>query len=421
MSRELLNFRHLRAFCAVADSGSVSSAAPAVHLSQPAITQAIAKLERLLQAPLYVRSSTGMFTTEPGGMFHLRAQRALALIREGARLSAGPARAKGRGGFERFDQLLTSGQLRALIAVADHGNFSLAARNVGVSQPSLHRLARDLERLSGLVLFEKTTKGIALSEAATVLARHARLAFAELQQGFDELDAWRGVDSALLVIGSLPLVRTQILPSAINELARLRPNVHVRVVDGPYDDLLHGLRNGQLDVLVGALRSPVPIADVVQNELLQDELVVLARVDHPLAGAKKIAVGNLADYPWVVARPGTPTRDHFEAMFRNAGVDVPTRIIETSSLVLMRGLLIGSDRLALISARQVAIDEQFGAVRRLPFDLSHTSRPIGTTIRRDWRPTATQALMLQLLDDAFARSYQVSARSSGTTGHSKIE
>jgi LysR family transcriptional regulator, regulator for genes of the gallate degradation pathway len=392
-----LNLRHIRAFCTVAQCGSISAAAGDVHLSQPAITQAIAKLERSLDTTLFARSAMGMAATEAGSLLLARAGRALDLLKAGAQLCRGRSETSAADASPDFDRRVTSTQLRALLAVSECGNFTLAARAIGVSQPSLHRLARDLERLSGVRLFAATTRGAELSPSALVLERHARLAFAELTQGFEELNALRGIDSARIMIGTLPLARSSILPGTINALARLRPEVQVGVVDGPYDDLLHGLRHGRLDLIIGALRLPVPIDDVVQETLFHDRLAVVARNGHPLVGKPALSVGDLAGYPWVIPRRGPPTREHFDALFQGAGLDTPKGLVEASSLVLIRGLLLGSDRLTLVSAHQIQHEERTGMLRRLPLDLAHTSRPIGTTVRRNWHPTATQRLFLALL------------------------
>ncbi|WP_217807990.1 LysR family transcriptional regulator [Oceanibacterium hippocampi] len=389
------NFRHLRAFREVAASGSISQAATRVHLSQPAITQALAKLEGQLGAPMFVRSPGGMRVNELGQRFLSRVERALSLVRNGAREALRLGARRGGRGFSNFDQLATSAQLRALVAVARAGNFTLAAREAGVSQPSLHRAARDLERLSGLALFIKSAGGIEVTPAAEMLARSVRLAFAELAQGFAEIGETLGVDQGRIVVGTMPLARTFVLPSAINMLMESRPDVRFSVIDGPYDDLLHGLRHGDIDVLVGALRIPVPIDDVVQEELFRDPLAVVGRAGHPLCRQGAIGRDDLAAYPWVVARRGTPTRRHFEALF--AGVSEPSSIVEASSLVLIRGLLTGSDRLTLISTHQIRHEQEMGLLAPLPVDSAGTVRPIGTTCRRDWRPTGTQSAFLDCL------------------------
>lgn len=395
-----LNLRHLRAFCEVAACGSISAASVRIHLSQPAITQAIAKLEQSVGQPLFARASTGMVPTESGRAMAYRTVRALDKIRAGAIATQNGQQVRRAKGFVGLDRVATSAQLRALLAVAQARNFSIAARNVGLSQPSLHRLARNLERQAGIELFRKTPQGIALTEAAEALARHARLAFAELRQGFEELEALRGVGNASIHVGTMPLARTTILPRAINALAKRRPEARVRVVDGPYDDLLRELRYGELDILIGALRTPAPIDDVVQTPLFKDRLSVISRRGHPLAARRNLRVRDLAAMPWIAPRPGAPARAQFDALFAEAGLAPPAGLVEASSLILIRGLLMGSDRLTLLSAHQVQPEIQHGMLEIIPFMLRQETRPIGTTIRRDWQPTGTQALFLDLLGKA---------------------
>lgn len=409
-----LNLRHLRAFCEVVDCGSIIGAAGHIHLSQPAITQAIAKLEQMLATPLFTRISSGMVATEAGSVMARRTKRALEMIGTGtlAAERADQGRNKVRG-LSSFDRLVTSPQLRALIAVSEARNFSLAARSVGISQPSLHRLARDLERIAGVQFYTRTLQGISLTYAAEELARHARLAFAELRQALEELAELKGLDQAILNIGALPLTRTSILPRSITALAERRPNTRIRIVDGPYDDLLRELRHGGIDVLVGALRLPPPIDDVVQTPLFDDHLAVISRRGHPLAERARITVRDLAGYPWIAPRPGPPGRAHFDALFETTRITAREGLVEASSLIIVRGLLMASDRLTLLSAHQVEPELRHGMLQVIPFKVRQSSRTIGTTVRGGWQPTATQALFLELLRDVCAATYSASDCRSG--------
>lgn len=192
----------------------------------------------------------------------------------------------------------------------------------------------------------------------------------------------------------MPLARSHILPEAIDRLTRERPNVCVRVYDGPYDDLLYGLRHGEIDVLIGALREPAPIEDIEQIPLFDDPLSVVARVGHPLFARKKIGEDDLMAYPWVVSPPGAPTRAYFERMFSpEARANLPG-LIETSSLVMMRGALLRGDRLTLISTNQIVMEQELGLLAPLPVKTPGSARRIGLTVRRGWRPTATHEALL---------------------------
>lgn len=105
----------------------------------------------------------------------------------------------------------------------------------------------------------------------------------------------------------MPLARAILLPQVLARFARAHPGASVNVVEGPYAELLAHLREGGLDLLIGALREPLPLRDVLQEPLFDDEPVIVARSGHPLAG-RTYAFAQLLDYPWVIATTGTPVR-----------------------------------------------------------------------------------------------------------------
>ena len=394
---EKFNLRHLRAFRQVARCGGVSAASDKIFLSQPAITQALAKLEISLGTSLFVRKSTGMFLTEAGTIFYGRVDRSLEMLAVGAK-RGGRAAVKGRSaGFQNFDQLLTTAQLRSFLALCDAGNYSWAARNLGISRPSVHRSINDIERIAGFTMFIKTAHGFELTQSGEVFRRSVMLAFEELRQGLEEIDFLLGQDTARIVVGSLPLARSFILPQVINEITKHRPEVSIIVRDGSYTDLLHALRYGEIDILIGALRSPVQADDVEQEALFTDKLAIAARAGHPLAGKEKLDAKTLAQFPWVTPSPTIPTREQFDALFGAADVNVPTQLVETSSLILIRGLLVGSDRLTIISRHQIAKELEDGILVELDVSLAGFERKIGIAKRLDWAPTKTQKRFVEML------------------------
>lgn len=390
-----INLRHLRAVREVAICKSISKASETLFLSQPAITQAIAKIESSLGVSLFDRRSGGVFVSDVGRVFVARIDRALQLIEEGAQEAVKlSGKQRNGGGFRDFSHLLTTVQLKALNAVTRAGNFSLAARMEGITQPSLHRAARDIERLSGIKFYRKTKEGIDVTPAAAALAMSAKLAFAELHQGYTEIAEWLGRDSGLLIIGALPLARASVLPYAINQLTLKHPAVKFRIVDGPYDTLLRNLRHGDLDFLIGALRYPVPVDDVLQETLFEDTLSIVVRPGHPLTQLEKPTTNDLAKYPWILPREGTPARDGFVAMCERQNFSEPEGLVEASSFILVRNLLMESDRVTMISAFQVQQELRLGLLAKIPFNIADINREIGITVRRNWRPTAMQERFL---------------------------
>ena len=400
MTLDFPNLRHLRAFMEVVEAGGISAAADRIHFSQPAVTQAIAGLEARLGTALLDRRPEGMFATDAGAVLLTRVSRMF------DHLAAGAAEALRRAGrrdgrpVPGFHTRATAAQLRALIAIRDAGTFSQAARLVGVSQPSIHRAGRDLEKLAGIKLFAAVRAGVELTPAAEAFARGVKLAEAEFGQGLDELSRLKGQDTTRIRVGSMPLSRTEILPAACDALLNHTATVQIRLVDAPYGELLRALRYGALDLLIGALRDPVPADDVVQEPLFDDLLAVMAGPAHPLAGKSGLSLDETLAYPWIAPPKTTPAGSY---LFRTLGIaaapTTPVRVV-TSSMVLVRGMLMRGDYLTILSPRQAAVEIAQGVMVPLDIPLPGSARPIGLTTRAGWMPTPTQARFLDLVRGA---------------------
>lgn len=388
----VVDVRLLEAFSAVVRHGSVSAAARALHLSQPAVTQAISSFERSMDARLLTRSAKGVVLTEAGRVASVRVERALGHIRDAlvdvTRASRAPQRPSLRAA--------TVARLAAVVAVTEEGGFSGAARSIGAARSTVHRTARQFERMLGVALFEETSHGVRSTRDAERLVLRIRLAGAEVEQAQAEVAATRGRDQGETVIGVMPLARSHIVPAAVLETATDHPRHVIRLLDGPYPTLLRELRTGRADVLVGALRPSVP-ADVVQERLFDDPLAVIVRAGHPLAAVpqKPPSFSALSKLAWVAPSRGAPLRRHFDGLMARLPQPPPAAPIESNSLVAARAILLASDRAMLLSAHQVEQDVVTGQLLTLPHPLGRVVRPIGLTMRRDWFPTEVQRELLQ--------------------------
>ncbi|NNF73053.1 MAG: LysR family transcriptional regulator, partial [Rhodobacteraceae bacterium] len=169
-----LNLRHLRATLEVSRAGGISHASEIVNLSQPAITHAIKTLEDQLNIRLFDRGARGMAATEAGARFAFRIARALEM------LNARSQRTSRATLPMATENRVSAAQLRTLVAVADRGSYSAAARAIGAAQPTVHRAARALEARLGQALFQSTANRVTLTRIGERLARNARLAFTEI-------------------------------------------------------------------------------------------------------------------------------------------------------------------------------------------------------------------------------------------------
>jgi len=377
-----LNLRHLRAVAAVIDAGSVSAAARAVNLTQPAVTQAISKLEAQLGVRLFDRCPDGMKPTEAGWVLNRRSAVAFNLV-----------------GSSR----VTSPQMRAFVALARHGSYTTAAAAMDMREPSLHRAVAELSLVVGQKLVERRGRSVALTRRGLATARAFRLAEAELRSALSELEGLRGREVGRIVIGAMPLCRAQLLPNAIGEFHRLYPDVDIAVVEGSHTELVGPLRDGEIDLMIGALRDELS-ADLAQQPLFIDRPVVLARAHHPLARARRLpTVQELAAYPWILPPRPAPLRRQWEEIFADCGLSWPRVAIECGSVIVIRQLLMREDYLTVLSPAQVAVELEAGWLERICAPPGEIKRTIALTQRTDWRPSQVQQRFIDVVQDQAKR------------------
>jgi len=374
MAERPLNIRHFAALAATVRHGSLTRAARSVNLTQPALTQAIAGLETTLGVTLFTRSPQGMAATEPAVLIAPRAEAAIAHI-----------------GSPR----VTGTQLRALLALARAGSYAGAAEATGLSSASLHRAVADLQVALGQRLVDRRGHHVALTPAGLRRARGFSLAVAELRAGLDEVAAWQGKAAGRVIVGAMPLCRARWLPEALAAFVAQHPGVDVAVVEGGHAELAGPLRDGEIDLMLGALREGAEVEGLAQEAVFEDSPVLVMRAGHPLLGAERPELAML-DYPWVLPGSETPLRRHWEAMIRSLGAQPPRVGVECGSTMAIRQLLLKGDGLTLLSPEQVAVELEAGLLvaRALPGAFTRT---IGITTRGDWRPTAAQTDFLRLL------------------------
>ena len=369
------NIRHLAAFAATVDHGSVTAAAGAVALTQPALTQAIARLERDLECRLFHREASGMRPTEPALLLHPRAVAALERI-----------------GSNR----ITATQMRAFLAVYRAGSYVAAAAQTGLAPPSLHRAVADLSLALQERLVERHGRKLAFTAKGAMRGRNFALAMADLRAGYTEIATWRGKAGGRIVIGAMPLSRARWLPRAVAEFRATYPQVAIAVVEGSHGERAPLLRDGDVDMLLGAVREDKAVEDLEQLRVFDDHPQIVMRGDHPLVRSAAPGLAELRAYPWVLPGVTTPLFGFFKGLFASDGGDIPEVGIECGSVLTIRELLRTSDMLTLLSPDQIAMEVGAGELATLP-PPAPIARSIGIATRRNWMPTAQQRDLLEIL------------------------
>ncbi|WP_321963711.1 LysR family transcriptional regulator [Paraburkholderia sp. J7] len=389
---DLARLRRLFLFDAVCEAGGIGQAAVRAGRTQPAVSMAINKLETSFGGQLFERGFGGSELTGEGLIVQRRVRRMLdQMERAVMNLTDAP-----QASAAKICRRLTDAQVRCHIAIAEAGSAAEAALSLGISQPAVHRAARQIEQNVGVALYRRRVHSVSANPAGIEFARCLSLALYEVAQAVDELAYARGQLTGKVAIGVLPLLPPRLVARAIQRLRERYPAARVTVEESSHAQLLRELRGGGIDIIVGGLREPRLAGSVQETELFADPYVVAVRKGHRLARRKTVALADLADHDWVMPQHNVPRRAVIDSIFAQLPVKPPP-VLETSSLAMMLAMLMESDCLTLLSRAQIRDAYPGRELVALDLALPGASREVGYTVRTDWLGTAVQQTFVEVL------------------------
>ncbi|MDH0301711.1 MULTISPECIES: LysR family transcriptional regulator [unclassified Pseudomonas] len=397
--QELPNLMQVRAFVRVAEVGSVSRASELLFRAQSVITRAIADFESRLAAPLFERHANGMRLTDYGDCVLPRARRVLAELDSVPGVLGAPA-------VEPL-YLFQARRLEVFVKLCETRHMQTVASHFGLSQPAVSSALKVLEGGCGQPLFERTPRGLQPTPASQEILFPIRRALNELRHIDSDLSAMHGSLQGVVHVGALPLGRSRILPEAILRFTAAHPLVQVITNESPFDLLATELRVGDVDFVLGALRSADYASDLSGEALITEQIVLLARRGHPLLqgqgqGQGQGTLAGVRQARWVLPRSGSPARRQLDACFAAAGLSAPRPVVESADLAIIRGLLLHSDMLAAVSEHQLAHELASGELQRLPLTLPGTDRAIGLTCRNGCLHSPAAAALMACIRQVIA-------------------
>lgn len=224
-------------------------------------------------------------------------------------------------------------QLAALVAIADHGTFSAAAKALFTVQSNVSAHVARLEKELGTPLVDRAT-GKLTAEGDLVVSR-ARRVQGELSALSADIASSGAEVRGDARLGSIGTTARWLSPLVLERLHSEHPGVRAILVEGPTTSLVPRLLDGQLDLAIIHLPADDPELDV--EPLFAEDLVVVAPHGHPLAERGAADVRELAEHALILPAPGTSLRDDLDEMAGFAGVEFRA-IAEIDGVRLMASL-----------------------------------------------------------------------------------
>ena len=240
-------------------------------------------------------------------------------------------------------------QLNHLIAVAEHQSFSAAARALHTVQSNVSTHVAKLEKELGAALIDRHTMQ-PTAEGRAVLERARRIR-TELQAINDDIVSMRHEVAGEVRIGCIGTTGRWMASPLLGRLAERHPALRPVLVEATTTSLTPRVLDGDLDMAI--VNTPVVEAGLESEPLFDEERIIVAPADHPLADRGTINVADLAEHPVMLTPRGTTFRDAIDQELAAAGVRL-TAAAEVDGLRLLASLAYQGYAPALLPASAVS-------------------------------------------------------------------
>jgi DNA-binding transcriptional LysR family regulator len=238
-----------------------------------------------------------------------------------------------------FGMTFDGRQISAFLAIVTHGSLGRAAETLHVTQPALSRIIKRLEAQVGAALFERNSKGMLLTPIGEALLPRATLLQREAAHAMEDINSMRGLAKGTIKVGSVGSVASLILPLAIDRVLTRWPNLRVEVIEGVWDRLADALVKYEIDL---ALNVTMPDSDeicAIADCSWEDHSYVVASLEHPLRQEADLKLRDTLDHRWATMPRGTAPFEHMREVFAAQGLGLPNVVVETRSIVVLKGLV----------------------------------------------------------------------------------
>jgi DNA-binding transcriptional LysR family regulator len=215
-------------------------------------------------------------------------------------------------------------QLNYFLEVALQGSFSKASQKLHLSQPTLSKMVKTLEDELGVLLLDRSTRRIELTDAGELVLSHAQNIMKSLETLDTALSELKNIKKGKIKIGLPPLIGASFFPTIIGEFHHLYPNIDLQLVEEGGKKIEKALLEGSIDL--GVVVLPVDEELFESVPIVERELVLIVNSSHPLANRTQVSFQELQDESFILYSKGYALHDRVRDMcIRNGFEPTVTR------------------------------------------------------------------------------------------------
>lgn len=282
--------------------------------------------------------------------------------------------------IERRRPELDARLLRTFVTIVDVRSFTRAGRRLGLSQSAISQQIAAQERQLGVKLLVRSGTGVRPTPAGELLLHYSRQILAKIDEAQRMLTVYDATGASVLRIGAGGAACEHLLPPILQAFHDEFPRVELRVRSGPSPRSIEHLLEGDLDVAMLSL--PVNEPKLRIFEIGRDELVVITATTHPLAGRRRVEIGELAGQPLLVYERRSSTYRMVERALLEASI-FPRIVMELDHLGAVASMVRAGLGLAIVPRWAVADDLAEGRLAALAIGKSGLARAWGLGLRAE--------------------------------------
>lgn len=286
-------------------------------------------------------------------------------------------------------------ELEYLVALAEQRNFHRAAEVCNASQPTLSAQIRKLEEELGVTLFERSSRGLILTQAGEAAVRRARIILHEVTQLRDEAAGHCADGTRRLHLGVFPTLGPYLLPHIVPQFMRHFPSMEILLTEEKSTILLQRLIDGQIDAALLAL--PVEDPHVTGRKLFSEPFHLAVPSGHVLAGQDRLAADALSGQRLMLLEEGHCLRDQALTLCRRYGAHEYDGFRGTSLETLRQMVVAGMGLTLLPQLACIGANAQ-NHIAFLPLEAEGFQRNIGLY----WRKSSNSGDLMEKLSSVIA-------------------
>ena len=270
--------------------------------------------------------------------------------------------------------------LNALVAAIEEGSLRGASRRIGVAQPALTKLVRELERELSTTLLQRSTTGVSATVQGKVLYQHALAATRELANAAQSIKQLGGQFVGQLSVGAVPLAVMLLIPETLRTFGREFPGIQLQVREELYIAQLSNLRKGDVDIALGPIPDDLPAGEFHVEEVMPIAMVVVVGKGNPRARARSLK--QLADARWVYTSL-TGNTGYARMLFEKHGMAPPAPAAVVNSTLGLLSLIAQGDCVGLMPMQIAQHPAAAPFMTTVPIKEGHLDLTLGVIARGD--------------------------------------